>query len=451
MCRRLHIPTQLVLGVAVAAMLALEALRGSATLGTSTAWPLAQALVGVLALVFAWRRQEELTLPLLLVLGLVLHSGWIAVHLARGVDADYDASVAYLDQGNALLDGTYPSSEYPPGAVVLFAFEALVGGGSVRVSHALAMVPFQLAVVAAVWLLRTRSSRWFAAVLALWPLNAFFWEFKFDLVPTAFLVFGLVFASRERWLLAGALLGVGAATKWAPALTVLALVLWLLASRRWRAAAAHAAGAGAAFLVINIPFLVWSARDVLNAYTFQAQRGLIGESLAYIPLRLLGRAHLNGEFWDPAQVPDWANGAAIAVQTVALVASLVIVATRGRNTAAAVATAAMVPVVFLIFNRVFSPQFLVLMTAAWAVAGSLLARNARAQLVLGALVFGATLSNVLVYPTLSSSWGVFSAFLFLFAFAATGWVYALASRARLETASAGRGIEQHVTRPECAS
>ena len=232
------------------------------------------------------------------------------MHLARGVDADYDPAVAYARQGNALLDGTYPSSEYPSGAVVLFGFEALIGEGSTRVSHALAMVPFQLSVVAAVWLVGTRSSRWFAAVIALWPLNAFFWEFKFGLVPTTFLVLGLVFASRERWLLAGALLGVGAATKWTPALTVLALVLWLLGSKRWRPAAAHAAGAAAAFLVVNIPFLVWSAREVHGA--------------------------------------------------------------------AAIATAGMVPVVFLTFNRVFSPQFLVLIAAAWAVAGSLLALNARA-------------------------------------------------------------------------
>jgi hypothetical protein len=86
MCRRRHISTQLVLGVAVAATLALEALRGSATLATSTAWPLAQELVGVLALVFAWRRPDEQTLPLVLGLGLVLRSGWIAVHLARGVE-----------------------------------------------------------------------------------------------------------------------------------------------------------------------------------------------------------------------------------------------------------------------------------------------------------------------------------------------------------------------------
>ena len=58
------------------------------------------------------------------------------------------------------------------------------------------MVPFQLVCVASVWALRTRWSAWLATFLALWPLNAFYWEFRFDLVPTAALVAGLLLASR---------------------------------------------------------------------------------------------------------------------------------------------------------------------------------------------------------------------------------------------------------------
>ena len=41
--------------------------------------------------------------------------------------------------------------------------------------------------VAAIWALRTRTTPWLAALVALWPMNAFFWEFRFDLVPTALL------------------------------------------------------------------------------------------------------------------------------------------------------------------------------------------------------------------------------------------------------------------------
>ena len=61
------------------------------------------------------------------------------------------------------------------------------------------MIPFQLVTVAAVWAFRTRTTPWLAALVALWPLNAFFWEFRFDPVPAAFLAVGLLLATRERW------------------------------------------------------------------------------------------------------------------------------------------------------------------------------------------------------------------------------------------------------------
>ena len=45
------------------------------------------------------------------------------------------------------------------------------------------MIPFHVACVAAVLATRTRLSVWLAAFVGLWPLNAYYWEFKFDLVP----------------------------------------------------------------------------------------------------------------------------------------------------------------------------------------------------------------------------------------------------------------------------
>jgi hypothetical protein len=411
------------LAAAVLMTMALEALRGSPTTGTSVIWPVAEAAVAASALAVAWRRQLELKLPLVLGLGLALELGLIAVHLARGVHADVDSAVTYPREGNALLHGTYPSSEYPAGAVVLFAFEALVGGGRTRLSNALVMAAFQVAVIVAIWSLRTCWSAWLATVVALWPANAFFWEFKFDLAPAALLVLGLVCAAHDRWMPAGIALGLGAAVKWTPALTAAALAVWLIVSKRERAAAAHVGSAAAAFLVVNVPFLVWSPHQVLAAYRLQGGRGLTGESLPYIPLKLLGLARIDDGFWAAASVPDWANAAAVAVQGLALLGCFVIVATRGKNVHAAIATAAMAPVVFLIFNRVFSPQFLVLLAGAWAVAGSLLAKSRRDQLLFGVLILGATLSNTLVYPTEPAQWGVFSVSLFVFALAATAWVF----------------------------
>ena len=409
-------------------MLVLEGFRGSATIGTSAVWPILQFLVGVVVFAIVWRGQDRLRLAPVLLLALGFQLGWIALHLALGVASDFDSRIIYAQQGNQLLHGRYPSSEYPPGAVLLFAFDALVSGGSgqgVRVAEAFAMVPFQVATVAAIWALRTPHSRWFAALVGLWPLDAFFVEFKFDPAPTAALAVGLVLALRRRWTPAGIALGLGAALKWTPGLAALALLVWLVASRRSRDALRLALSFVVVFAAVNLVFVaVWPGRDA-HAYTAQAARGITGESLFYVPLKLVGRAELAPDqpFWSGALVSHAADDAAVLLQvTCVLLVLAAAVLVRGRLHAA-VAVAAMAPVVFLLTNRVFSPQYLVLFVAAWAAAASLLVPGRREQALLALAIGGATLANVLVYPTVTPTyWWVASAAMFVGAFAATLWI-----------------------------
>jgi hypothetical protein len=420
--------------------LALELVRGPAATGTSVVWPVLQAAVAASALLVAWRRQRELELVPVVVLGVVFQLAWIGLHLAIGVPSDFDSAMIYGPQGTALLNGTYPASEYPPGAVILFALEALLGGGQARVSHAFVMVPFHLLLILAIWALRARWSAWFATVVALWPPIAFINEFKFDVVPAAFLVLGFVLALRGKWFLAGAILGLGAAVKWTPALVVAALALWLGTTGRARLAVAHATGGAIVFLAVYAPFLVWSPDEVLHAYSVQGTRGIIGESLPYVPLRALGLAE-GALPWETAVVPGWANPVAIAVQGLAVLGTLAAVVATRRDARAAISIAAMTPVVFLVLNRVFSPQFLIVLLAAWFVAGSLMATTRTGQLVIGILVLGASLANTLVYPTLSRFWPYFSVILFMFALAATMWVFV---RAGAFDALTRRSQEPHV-------
>jgi Glycosyltransferase family 87 len=406
----------------VVLVLVLEDLRGSRTFATSQTWPVLQALVGVLAFLVVWRHEDRLRLGPVLALVLAAQIGWIVLHLILGVQSDSDSIHVYPREGNALLAGHYPSSEYPPGAVVLFALEALLAGRSpegVRIVHAFLMVPFLLVTVAAVWSLRTRWSPFFAALVGLCPLNAFFVEFKFDPAPTAALAVGLALAWRNRWLLSGVAFGLGAALKWTPGLSALVLALWLVGSKRRRVAILHLLGCAGTFAAINAVFVALWIHAVLHAYWIQDSRGITGESFAYLPLRALKLASLSGGVWSQATVPGWANAAAIAFQTLFLgvLAAATIRARHRRD--AAVALAGVAPAAFLLTNRVFSPQYLVTITAAWAVAGALLVRGRRAEARIGLLIFGATLANVLVYPTLAPRWTIFSALLFTLAFLLT--------------------------------
>jgi Glycosyltransferase family 87 len=397
----------------------------------SSVWMMLAAAVAVAGFVLAWQRQDELRLLPVLVLTLVFQLAWIAVDLHLGVSS-LDSAVLYRRWGNALLHGHYPDAQYPPGAVLLFAFDALLGGGPTRTSHAFVMIPFQLVTVASVWALRTDFSRWLAALVALWPLDAFFWEFRFDLAPTALLAVGLLFAVKERWGLSGALLGLGAALKWTPGIAFALLAVWLLGSRRFRACAVYALAFVAVFALLHVPFLLWSPHETAYAYRYFSSQGITGESVWYLLLAPVGHATVNlHEFWLPADVPGWADPATEVVQALSLfvlAASVIRVRARLRP---AVAIAAVAPVVFLLLNRVFSPQYLVLILACWAIAGALALRSRREQLVLGLGAIVATTANAFVYPYIlyqHNLWRVSSLVLFATGLCLCGWLVALSIR-----------------------
>jgi hypothetical protein len=409
---------------------------------------LLEAAIASAGILYAWRVQDELRVVPLLGLTLAFHVGWVLLHLAVGAQADVDSTVVYRLQGNALLDGDYPRSEYPVGAVLLFAFEAWVGGGATRTANAFAMIPFQLLTVACVFAIRTRYSAWLAALVALWPLNAFYWEFKFDLVPTALLALGLLLALRERWGWSGAVLGLGAAVKWVPGLAFVVLVASLIASGRRGAARAHALTFALVVLVLHLPFLVWSPSDVLAAYERQGGREITPESLWYLFLHPVGLAELRTHISFSAGAPEWADVAAAAIQAL-LVLVVVLAAVRVRgNARAAVALAAVAPVVFLLTNRIFSPQFMVLVLVALSIGAALVSPTRRTQLAFGVALMGATLANGFVYPYSlpyqAITWQIASAVLFGLAFAVTIGVVRLSLDAR----NGGQGaLELGLDRP----
>ena len=188
------------LAVGAALIVLLEIGRVEA--GRDYAWLIAEAAVAAAALFIAWRGQERLRLVPLLILAAGYHLALVWSHMAADIPVDFDVSI-FASQGQSLLDGDYPRSEYPTGAVSLFALETWLGDDSARTPNALLMIPFQLAAVAAIWSLRTRWSAWLAALVALWPLNLYAWEFKFDLAPAALLAVGLALAYRERFGLGG--------------------------------------------------------------------------------------------------------------------------------------------------------------------------------------------------------------------------------------------------------
>ena len=377
------------------------------------------AVATAVALVYAWTCQERLRLPIVLCLTFVLQLGYTLIHIGTGTHGDWDALNVYSPQGQSLLDGDYPPSEYPLGAVLIFAFEALLGGGNAERSNAFLMIPFQLLLVASVWQTSRRYGPWLAAGLAVWPVNLFFWEYRFDLVPAALLALGLVLALRQRWGWCGAALALGAFVKWTPWLALLALAVWLVAGRRWLDVRRLLIGSLGVVLA-HVPFAIWARGDLAAAYTTQGRRGITGESIWFPLLHALGIVGAPEEFWRSAGAPRWATLGAAFVQVLVLAAILVAVARVRRHTTA-VALAGMMPVVFLLTNRIFSPQFAILILVGWLVAVALLAQSPWEQLAVGFAAGIASTLNVMVYP-LQLSWEASSVAFFTMSLAVTAWV-----------------------------
>ena len=121
------------------------------------------------------------------------------------------------------------------------------------------------------------------------PANAYYWEFKFDLVPAALLAAGLALAWRERWTLSGIALGLGTAAKWTPALALVALAAWLAVGRSWTRLRA-AVVAFAATLVGHPRRSCSGIPAAWYAYSDQSGRGITAESVWYLLLRPFGEA-----------------------------------------------------------------------------------------------------------------------------------------------------------------
>ena len=410
--------------------LCIVALEAAYRTWVSDVWLVLEAAAAALALYAAWRTQERLRLGPVLLIVVGLQLALLAVHLGIDVVADKDSSVVYRWQGNMLRRGDYPRSEYPVGAVLLFALEAWLGGGATRTANALLMAPFQALTVAAVWLTRRQYAPWLAALIGLWPANAYYWQYKFDLAPAALLALGLVLALRERWALSGVALGAGTLLKWTPGLAGVALLAWLVASRRGREALAHGLAFVATIALVYVPALLLS-HDVLAAYSRQSGRTITPESAWYLLLRPLGVAHVRTHISFSAGAPHWANVAGTVLQ-IALVTVVLLLTVRARSARSAIALAALAPATFLLANRIFSPQFVLVLFAAWGVAAALLVRARREQLAVGFVMAAAAVGNEFVYPfalpRYALTWPLCSALLFGAGAALTVWLAIRATR-----------------------
>ncbi|MER6577053.1 glycosyltransferase 87 family protein [Nonomuraea sp. NPDC001023] len=118
------------------------------------------------------------------------------------------------------------------------------------------------------------TRRWDALWYAISPAVILAAYINWDLVAGALSMGMLLAWARRRQVLAGVLLGLAIATKFYPLMFLGALFLLTLRTARWRPFLVTVGSAAGAWLVVNVPFMVFAWDGWRRFYVFSQERGI---------------------------------------------------------------------------------------------------------------------------------------------------------------------------------
>ncbi len=204
----------------------------------------------------------------------------------------------------------------------------------------------------------TRTARrrpWDAVLMAASPLVLVHAFTNFDALATAFAATALLAWARRRPVLAGVLIGLGAATKLYPAFFLLPLLLLCIRAGKVDKWLRAAGGAVVAWLVVNLPFIVEFHAGWWEFFRLNIQRGMDPDSVYNVISYFTGWPG-----FDP-NLPAHQNPTVLnAVTTVLLllccagIAWLALTAPRRPRVAQ---LCFLLVAAFLLTNKVWSPQY----------------------------------------------------------------------------------------------
>lgn len=234
---------------------------------------------------------------------------------------------------------------YLPGAIEVVLYFTVIAVG------------LALAWLITVWASASLTGRrkWDAALVAASPLVLVHIFTNFDALATAFAMTGLLAWARKRPVLAGVLLGLGAATKMYPVLLLgpLLIVCWRAGKMRdfWRTTAA----AVLAWTAVNLPIAILFPKGWREFYRLSEVRSMNPESIYNVIASFTGWQGFDGPL-GPGQSPSTLNMVATGLFVAACVGIAVIGLTSPRRPRVA-QLCFLVVAAFLLTNKVWSPQF----------------------------------------------------------------------------------------------
>ncbi|MBV9350022.1 MAG: DUF2029 domain-containing protein, partial [Mycobacterium sp.] len=196
---------------------------------------------------------------------------------------------------------------------------------------------------------------WDAALVAASPLVIFQIFTNFDALPTAFALGGLLAWARRRPVLAGALIGLGAAAKLYPVLFLVPLFVLGVRSGRLTEVARTAAVTVATWLLVNLPVMLLFPRGWSEFFRLNTRRGDDMDSLYNVVKSFTSWRGFDPAlgFWEPPTVLN----SVVAVLFLLCCAAIVYVALNAPVRPRVAQLTFLIVAAFLLTNKVWSPQF----------------------------------------------------------------------------------------------
>jgi uncharacterized membrane protein len=208
-----------------------------------------------------------------------------------------------------------------------------------------------------VWALVRLSRRrpWDAALAALSPLVVVHAFTNFDALATALATVGLLAWARRRPVLAGVLLGLGAATKFYPLLFLGPILLLCLRAGRLRAGLQATAAAAVAWAVVNLPVAALFPAGWAEFFRLNSRRGADPDTLYTVVSTFTGWSGFDGVL-RTGQSPSTLNvvSATLFLSACAAIGWVALAAPRRPRLAQ---LCFLVVCAFLLVNKVWSPQY----------------------------------------------------------------------------------------------
>ncbi|WP_329039140.1 glycosyltransferase 87 family protein [Streptomyces sp. NBC_00178] len=203
------------------------------------------------------------------------------------------------------------------------------------------------AVIIAVCVARTHRRRpWDGLLVALAPALALTATINWDLLAVALTAAAMLMWSRSKPLAFGVLIGLATAAKLYPVLLLGPLLVLCWRAGKWRECGSAVLGAAAAWLVVNLPVMLYAPEGWKKFYTFSQERQIDYGSFWLVITQRTGR---------PIDV-DTVNTASVALMIV-LCAGIAGLALAARRRPRFAQLAFLVVAAFILTNKVYSPQY----------------------------------------------------------------------------------------------